>query len=377
MAVPTKTIWELDPHTLVKHEILNRYLNAWFAILGQSNKHVVYIDGFCGPGRYEGGEEGSPIIALKAALNHRKILEHKKIEFLFIDVDSRRITHLNSELKKIPIPPNFSVKTEINTFDERFRTLLNELEVKGAQSVPIFAFIDPFGFKGIPLELVERLLKNQKTEAFINLSVDAINRWLEHPDEQIPQHIIDAFGTDEVFDIVKKHGKRRESLRLLYQRQLERFAKFVRYFKMENSDKKTIYYLFFATNHPLGHVKMKEAFWKVDTSSGFKFSDATNPYQSVLFEMDETDKLVEILHQHYLHQKISVEKIKSYVEDETPFLETHMRKALKLLENEQKIRADSLKRDGEKRTKGTFPDEVIVTFQIPVSQERVSKPLLF
>ena len=40
-------------------------------ILNKYNKTVNYIDGFCGPGRYKGGEPGSPLIALNVALNQK------------------------------------------------------------------------------------------------------------------------------------------------------------------------------------------------------------------------------------------------------------------------------------------------------------------
>jgi hypothetical protein len=58
-----------------------------------------------------------------------------------------------------------------------------------------------------------------------------------------------------------------------------------------------IYYLFFASNHPLGHKKMKEAFWKVDNQSGFKFSDRTDPGQPVLFELDPSIDLAKELNE--------------------------------------------------------------------------------
>lgn len=38
MAIPKETIWEIEPHTQAKHEILRRYLSAWFPILGKYNK---------------------------------------------------------------------------------------------------------------------------------------------------------------------------------------------------------------------------------------------------------------------------------------------------------------------------------------------------
>ena len=69
MAVPQEILWPIGPHTKAKHEILKKYLQRWFPILNKYYKRVAYIDGFCGPGRYEGGELGSPLIALKAALS--------------------------------------------------------------------------------------------------------------------------------------------------------------------------------------------------------------------------------------------------------------------------------------------------------------------
>jgi hypothetical protein len=65
MAAPRTTVWELEPHTRAKHEILRRYLQAWIPILTQGGfKNILYIDGFAGPGRYAGGEDGSPVIAV-------------------------------------------------------------------------------------------------------------------------------------------------------------------------------------------------------------------------------------------------------------------------------------------------------------------------
>jgi three-Cys-motif partner protein len=53
MPVPVDTLWEIEPHTIAKHEILRRYLGAWFVIMGQTNRRIIYLDGFCGPGRYK------------------------------------------------------------------------------------------------------------------------------------------------------------------------------------------------------------------------------------------------------------------------------------------------------------------------------------
>src|SRR5262245_51017356 len=70
MAAPKKTLWPLDPHTRCKHLVLKSYLDAWLPILGTWNGRILFIDGFAGPGEYEGGEPGSPMIALNALKNH-------------------------------------------------------------------------------------------------------------------------------------------------------------------------------------------------------------------------------------------------------------------------------------------------------------------
>ena len=71
-APPRDTLWSAPEHTLAKIAILRAYLQAWFTILGTTvRKDMLYIDGFAGPGSYRGGEDGSPIVAVRAANDAR------------------------------------------------------------------------------------------------------------------------------------------------------------------------------------------------------------------------------------------------------------------------------------------------------------------
>jgi three-Cys-motif partner protein len=133
MTTPQETIWEIEPHTLAKHEILRRYLGAWFPILGTYNHRIVYIDGFSGPGRYKGGEIGSPIIAIQEALKQSQRLNSNQLSFIFLDERADRIEHLKRELSQIPIPPNFYVAAETGQFDCELKKLLDALESEGAR----------------------------------------------------------------------------------------------------------------------------------------------------------------------------------------------------------------------------------------------------
>ena len=55
----------------MKHLILQGYLEAWYPKL-KFARRLVFIDGFAGPGEYLGGEKGSPLIALDAAIKEGK-----------------------------------------------------------------------------------------------------------------------------------------------------------------------------------------------------------------------------------------------------------------------------------------------------------------
>lgn len=363
MSAPENTLWEIEPHTKAKHQILRRYLGAWFGILGPRHSRIIYLDGFSGPGRYQNGECGSPIIAIEIALSHNEKERLQEVIFVFVEEREDRFFHLKNEIQLLNLPKNFHIHIQQNEFENSLEDILDELSNQGERIAPTFAFIDPFGFKGAPFYLIERLLANDKTEVFINFMIDAVNRFLDHRDDIIRQHIIQLLGTNDIEEILNcRGGVRIDLIRDRYYRQLRTIANFVRYFEMRDQNNRRIYYLFFATNNRLGHVKIKEAFWHVDNQTGYRFSDATNPNQLVLFEIDPFNELSEILSKKFEGETKLVEEIRLFVEDKTPYITTHMKKSLCHLESAGRICVKETKQDGKKRRGNSFPDEVIVTF---------------
>jgi len=363
MTKPIETLWEIEPHTKAKHEILQRYLGAWFPILGSKIPKIVYIDGFCGPGKYKGGEDGSPVIAVKEALKHTSILSKSDVFFLFIDERPDRIEHLKTELSSLNPPKNFHPDARVNEFENTLTQILDNLNQQGRQLAPTFAFIDPFGFKGAPFSLVQRLLDNPRTEVFINIMIDFINRFAEHPMSTDRQYIKDLLGvSEEEINKVTSSSDRILAFRQLYQDKLKQHANFVRFFEMRDHRNKVIYYLFFASNHPLGHAKMKEAFWKVDCQSGFTFSDRTDPNQPVLFDLEPSIDLALQIKKYFAGSTQLSDTVITYIVDETPYTESHCKKALVYLENAAELTVEPNKTDGNKRRKASFPNGVVIHF---------------
>ncbi len=133
---------------------------------------------------------------------------------------------------------------------------------------------------------------------------------------------------------------------------------------MRDSNDRVVYYLFFASNSSLGHLKMKEAMWKVDPLGGFTFSDSTNPDQRVLFSNPSVAPLVKDLQSKFNGAlQIPTEQVETFVQDETPYLRKHMREGLTQLESDGRLKVAELKADGNKRRSGTYPKDALLSFQ--------------
>src|SRR5271163_569838 len=103
---------KMVPHTAAKHLLLKRYLDRWFPILGKYNPRINYIDGFAGPGEYEDGEPGSPLLAIEAAKYHVErgtLASNVEINFIFIEIDAEYANHLRGKLSSLTCPSQFKI----------------------------------------------------------------------------------------------------------------------------------------------------------------------------------------------------------------------------------------------------------------------------
>lgn len=360
----TSTIWNIEPHTEAKHEILRKYLDAWLPIMTRWNGRVLYIDGFAGPGEYIGGKCGSPIIAIKAVLEHKANIK-SEIIMNFIEADKRRCEYLKQKVNSLKIPSNIKTECICAKFDETLTKIFKYIDEQKTRIAPAFVFIDPFGFTGIPFSLIKRIMQNERCEVLINFMYEEINRFID--DKKLWSSLIETFGTNKWKEMIseKDSRKRVELLHAVYKEQLEKEAgiKFVRSFKMVNKVNKTDYFLFFGTNNIAGLKKMKEAMWRVDKSGLFQFSDATyNLSQPMLFEIEPNySQLKKNLLKEFKGKSVSITEIENFILTQTTFRETHYKKQiLGPMEKSQPSEIE-VKCEG-KRRKYTFPPQCIVKF---------------
>lgn len=309
---PVTSIWEIEPHTQAKHDILRKYLNAWIPKITKYNRRVLFCDGFAGPGVYKNGEDGSPLIAIKTLINHAHFPKiNAEIVFLFIEKNRDRLACLEQKINSIELPKNVKCYTFGGFYEKVFGQILNDIESKDIRLAPTLLFVDPFGVSGIPLSLIKRFMNYQKCEVFINIMTSWIARFIETP--EFEPHCQELFGCDDWRNamMLPEEEQRIEALCQLYEARLTNTingagAKYVRKFTMKNEHGRRIYDLFFATKSPHGIDAMKDVMWKVDPSGHYSFSDATNPNQEVLFtSTPDWSKLYVRLCQKFHGQKVS------------------------------------------------------------------------
>jgi three-Cys-motif partner protein len=361
----TSTVWKIEPHTEAKHAILRKYLDAWLPIITRWNGRVLYIDGFAGPGEYIGGKDGSPVIAIKAVLEHKANIK-SQIRMLFIEADKDRCEYLKQKIGSLKIPSNIGIECICAKFDDTLTEIFKYIDEQKARLAPAFVFIDPFGFTGIPFALIKRIMGNEKCEVLITFMFEEINRFIR--DDKLWDSLIGTFGTDKWKQVISEQDPKRrtELLHTIYREQLETDAgiKFVRSFKMVNKVNKTDYFLFFGTNNITGLKKMKEAMWRVDKSGSFQFSDAThNPNQPVLFEIEPNyNQLKKILLKEFKNKSASITEIENFILTQTPFRETHYKRQILAPMERMQPPEIRVKCQGIKRKRGTFPVSCVVEF---------------
>lgn len=376
MAVPTDTHWPIQPHTLAKHAILQRYLQAWLPIMSRYNGRIVFIDGFAGPGRYSGGEPGSPLIAIQTLLGHPQFQNRRvgrEVVFLFVEKDRSRVAALNRELEPLvaAAPPWVKVQVFEGEFAAHLQQILDAVDAEGGRLAPTFAFIDPFGFSGVPLELIARIVRKPRCECLITFMYESIQRWKSHPEPALQANFDALFGTSSWRDLLAAEGSTRQQDQIvdLYRRQLHTMAelKFVRTFEMINEGNRTEYFLYFGTNSAVGLSKMKEAMWKADPRSGQVFSDRTDPHQGVLFEAGSEAGLRHLLQQQFRGKGwTAIEEVERFVleDDSSPYSEViHLkRRTLKPMEEAAQPSIEVRRPAGARRRPGEYPEGTRINF---------------
>ncbi|MEY8189638.1 three-Cys-motif partner protein TcmP [Peribacillus simplex] len=380
----------LHAHSEAKLNILDEYVVTWMRkiALGPFGEKALVIDGFSGTGVYDNNKHGSPIRLLKHAMNFCEQAEKHgwpapKLMFLFIEGFDDNYDELLSNIYKLtrldltgeagferlPGFPSIEVSCQNGSFEDVLESLLGELK-SGYTLIPSFCFIDPFGFKDTPFDLIARYLKNPKSEILLNFIYEETNRFIRAKDPKIQAHMKKHFGVNDLNELTelvsdKEAALRKEIVVDFYSRQLmeNTDVKYVLTFEIKKSGR-TKLILFYGTKNIKGIKVMKKAMWKVDDTGLYMYDDR-KPLQDIRFaftkEIEDEIMIGDLANQifeYYTGSRAYIEEIEEFVLTDTIFpIEVYAKKALVKLEKEGKF-----KEVRNRKNKNTYPKNTIINF---------------
>ncbi|HVB48354.1 MAG TPA: three-Cys-motif partner protein TcmP [Burkholderiales bacterium] len=166
----------------IKHELLKSYLEKLFHIVGLGArrlgvKELCYVDCFAGPWSDESEDLGGTSIAISLAMLEKcraKLGElgvTPKFRSLYVEKSQRAFARLEAFLSK---RHESEIRAEPRHGD--FADLRQEILRWCGDDAFVFFFIDPKGWADVGVDILEPLLRREKSEFLINFQYNFINR---------------------------------------------------------------------------------------------------------------------------------------------------------------------------------------------------------
>jgi three-Cys-motif partner protein len=359
---------ETTTQSAIKAKIVSDYFWAWAKVLIPSvrsrENRIGYIDLFAGPGCYADGTKSTPLLVLEKAIADPDM--RRMLVTLFNDGDpdnARSLQHEISslpgidQLRHAPVVRNDIVDREVSTF------------FSGRKGIPSFFFIDPWGYKGLSLELINSVIRDWGCDCVFFFNFNRINMGVTN--EAVAPHLDALFGKDRadhlrvLLPTLSPSGREEALIENLTLALKEKGARFVLPFRFKNeSGSRTSHHLIFITKHPKGYQIMKAIMAKESSSSeqgvpSFDYNPApADPQMKMLFALSRPlEELEGMLLETFAGQTLTAGEVFERHNVGTRFIEKNYKDVLKAMEARGVV-----KMNPAERRKGTLANHVRVTF---------------
>lgn len=357
----------------VKSAIVAKYFEAWARVMigvqnryrRNDNNRIAYIDLFAGPGRYSDGTISTPLLVLKKAIHDQTM--RQRLVTIFNDKDESNTNSLSEAINQLPGIDTLKYKPQIHTREvgENIVKMFEEIRLL----IPTLFFVDPWGYKGLSLRLVNSVIKHWGCDCIFFFNYNRINMGLNN--EAVKEHMDALFGEERAKELRPRLAsltpEQREltiveelcqALRTLGPEYVLPFR-----FRDEHGSR-TSHHLIFVSKGFKGYEIMKEIMAKESSDAeqgvaNFEYNpvDArTGAQQQLLFQLSRPlDDLGDMLLREFAGQNLTMHQIYERHNVNRPYTKRNYKQVLIQLEEQGKITASPHKKE-------TFGDTVQVTF---------------
>ncbi|MFB9865631.1 three-Cys-motif partner protein TcmP [Rufibacter immobilis] len=285
----------------VKAQIVSKYFEAWANIICntiQKNKIkrpsieevIGYVDLFAGQGRYDDGTMSTPLLILDKA--SKNIVHRRMLKTLFNDAESEHISKLKSEIEKLDSYEKLLHKPVFCTENlaessERIIKMLSKPNLP-----PMILFADPWGYKGLTLDLFSKVIKHWGCEVIFFFNYNRINAALDNP--CLFENMKELFGYQRALELgtllhKKKPREREEVIMDAVKKAMSEIGgAFTLEFKFSKG-KRTSHHLIFVTKDKKGFGLMKSIMAKVSDRLEAHIKSSLTRFSFNAFKPNETN----------------------------------------------------------------------------------------
>lgn len=353
--------------SMTKARIVSKYFKAWAKILGDRARKrgevIMYMDLFAGRGRYENGDPSTPLLILQHVLDTPEL--HDLFVSHFNDADVATAEALEGAISSLPQLPKLKHKPKVYCSEVSDKIA----ELYESKRLPAtLTFIDPFGYRGLSVRLVQAALKDQGCECIFFFNFNRVNAAIGN--DYVEEHVqrlfdaADAKALRDEFRGLTPFQREEAVVKKLVEAVKRKHTKHVLYFRFLNDDaNRTSHYLVFATKDPLGakimkDILAKESSWTEGGTPGYECSP--KPREATIFDsLDPLDELADELCNAFVGQTLTVSKIYFDHGLERPYTPRQYKDAIKRLESAGRVKATP---SASERREDTLADHVVVQF---------------
>lgn len=245
---------------------------------------------------------------------------------------------------------------------------------KGMNLVPTFFFVDPWGYKGLSLNLVSSIIKDWGCDCVFFFNYNRVNMGINN--EAVKQHMSSLFGTQYLEKVrnecVGKAPQEREMIVVqnLCDALKSYGSKYVLPFRFRNSSgTRTSHHLIFLSKNFRGYEIMKDIMYNESSErtngvASFEYNPMDSRYkQGSLLDMLSTplDNLEGMLLKQYSGKTIRFLDLYEEHSVDRPYVKKNYKDILSKLYKEGTIQAMNYRTRKPPRA-NTFSDEMIITF---------------
>ena len=289
---------EQKEQSLVKSVIVAKYFDVWAKIIinlqkrySKYDQKIAYIDLFAGPGQYKDGTPSTPQVILKIALDNQSFRE--RLITIFNDKDVNNARELEKTISAIPQIETLKYQPVVynREVDEKIPQMF-----KSVKSIPTLLFVDPWGYKGLSLQLFNSFLKGWGCDVIFFFNYNRINMGLNN--EYVEKHMNALFGEERAANLREKVMGENSDQREFYiieelcQSFNDSGSRYVLPFRFKNSQgNRTSHHLIFLSDNFRGYEIMKEIMAKESSSNtqgvpSFEYNPTDFlPKQALLFQL--------------------------------------------------------------------------------------------